>query len=129
MHCKPVRRPVCSSEAGSLMSAAIYPRHAFNVALGEAHPTLRQLIFRRLFPSLARKGQAVPAAPRTAGAAPALARRRWAAGAEPVLGNGTIAGARARQDAWTAADTAVTGHPATEPAGVLAVAPVRHGAA
>lgn len=57
------------------------------------------------------------------GAVPALP-----AGAEPVLRNGTIAEARARQDAWTAEDVAVTGHPATAPAGFPALAPAQQGA-
>jgi hypothetical protein len=79
--------------------------------------------FRRAIAAVQRKRSA-PADLYPAGAAPALP-----AGAEPVLGNGTIAEARARQDAWTAEDVAVTGHPATAPAGFPVLAPAQQGAA
>jgi hypothetical protein len=102
----------------------LYPKHAFNVVPGERQLTVRELFFRWLL-RRAKRRPAVPAAPRTAGTATALPP-----GAEPVLRNGTIAEARARQDAWTAEDVAVTGHPATEPAGFPSLlGPVRQDAA
>lgn len=107
------------------MTAPLYPKHAFNVVPGEPQPTMAGLVtrfFRRAIAAVLRKRSA-PADLYPAGAAAALP-----AGAEPVLGNGTVAEARARQDAWTAEDTAVTGHPETAPAGFPALTLARQGA-
>jgi hypothetical protein len=108
------------------MTAALYPKHAFNVVPGEPQPTVADLVtrfFRRAIAAAWRKRSAPEVKTLASGAASALP-----AGAEPVLGNGTIAEARARQDAWTAEDTAVTGHPATAPAGFPALTPAQQGA-
>jgi hypothetical protein len=110
------------------MTAPLYPKHAFNVVPGEPQPTVADLVtqfFRRAIAAVLRERSAPEVKTLASGAAPALP-----AGAEPVLGigNGTIAEARARQDAWTAEDVAVTGHPATAPAGFPALTPAQQGA-
>ncbi|HEY1705925.1 MAG TPA: hypothetical protein VGG75_40090 [Trebonia sp.] len=99
---------------------AYRPLHASDVEIGEPQPSLltpAARFFRRAIAAVRRK-EAAPAAPRTAGAVTPLL-----ADAEPVMGNDMIASVRGQWDAWHAEDVALTGHPATAPAGFPVLGP------
>jgi hypothetical protein len=102
----------------------LYPRHAHSVVPGERQLSVRELFFRWLMRRAGRKEAAPAAAPRTAGAVSPLL-----SDAEPVMGNDMIASVRGQWDAWHAEDVALTGHPATAPAGFPALGPEHDAAA
>ncbi|HEX4790183.1 MAG TPA: hypothetical protein VH372_17080 [Actinospica sp.] len=104
------------------MIALLLPHTGAHCAPPSAPGLVRQF-FRRAIAAVQRKEAAPEVRTLAPGAVPELL-----SDAEPVLGNGTIAEAKARWDARQDEDIAVTGHPATEPAGFPALTPAQQGA-